>query len=55
MTWAFFAKYVDETYAIADTPGSTAAARPPAGLTLAELEAADEGADGLAEASDGLL
>jgi len=38
MTWAFFAKYVDETYAIADPSWVSAKGTTPAGLTLAELE-----------------
>ena len=37
-TWAFFAKYVDEAYAIADTTWINAGGKPPAGLTLAELQ-----------------
>jgi len=38
MTWAFFAKYVDESYAIADASWITSKGTSPAGLTLAELE-----------------
>jgi hypothetical protein len=38
MTWAFFAKYVDETYAIADSTWIDAKGTTPGGLTLAELE-----------------
>jgi len=38
MTWAFFAKYVDESYAIADASWITKKGTSPAGLTLAELE-----------------
>lgn len=38
MTWAFFAKYVDETYAIADRTWIEAGGKTPGGLTLAELE-----------------
>jgi hypothetical protein len=39
MTWAFFAKYVDETYAIADNFWINGGGKTPGGLTLAELEA----------------
>ena len=39
MTWAFFAKYVDETYAIADSAWINGGGKTPGGLTLAELEA----------------
>ena len=38
MTWAFFAKYVDETYAIADPDWIEATGKTPGGLTLSELE-----------------
>ena len=38
MTWAFFAKYVDEVYAIADTSWIEKKGTSPGGLTLAELE-----------------
>jgi hypothetical protein len=38
MTWAFFAKYVDEAYAIADRTWIEAGGKTPGGLTLAELE-----------------
>jgi hypothetical protein len=38
MTWAFFTKYVDETYAIADSVWIEGGGRTPGGLTLAELE-----------------
>jgi len=39
MTWAFFAQYVDETYAIADPMWIEATGKTPGGLTLAQLEA----------------
>jgi hypothetical protein len=39
MTWAFFAKYVDETYAIADSSWINSGGQTPGNLTLAELEA----------------
>ena len=39
MTWAFFAKYVDETYAIADNSWVNSGGQTPGGLSLAELEA----------------
>jgi len=39
MTWAFFAKYVDEVYAIADASWIGAKNTTPGGLTLAELDA----------------
>jgi len=39
MTWGFFAKYVDEVYAIADQAWIEATGKTPGGLTLAELEA----------------
>lgn len=39
MTWAFFAKFVDEAYAIADPWWIEATGKTPAGLTLATLEA----------------
>jgi hypothetical protein len=38
MTWAFFAKYVDEVYAIADETWIDAKGTSPGGLSLAELE-----------------
>ena len=38
MTWAFFAKYVDEVYAIADCTWLESGGRTPGGLTMAELE-----------------
>ncbi len=38
MSWAFFAQYVDEVYAIADTAWIDAKGTTPGGLTLAELE-----------------
>jgi hypothetical protein len=38
MTWAFFAKYVDEVYAIADSSWIEQGGSTPGGLTLAELE-----------------
>jgi hypothetical protein len=38
MTWRFFAKYVDEVYAIADSTWIDAKHTTPGGLTLAELE-----------------
>jgi hypothetical protein len=38
MTWAFFAKYVDETYAIADSTWIAGGGKTPGGLTLAALE-----------------
>ena len=38
MTWAFFAKYVDEVYAIADTTWIDSGGKTPGGLSLAELE-----------------
>jgi len=43
MTWAFFAKYVDEVYAIADASWITSKKTTPGGLTLAELEAQMKG------------
>jgi hypothetical protein len=39
MTWEFFAKYVDEVYAIADQSWVEKKGTSPAGLTLAQLEA----------------
>jgi hypothetical protein len=39
MTWAFFAAYVDEVYAIADSLWFENGGSTPGGLTLAELEA----------------
>jgi hypothetical protein len=38
MTWSFFAKYVDEVYAIADAGWMNDKGTSPGGLTLAELE-----------------
>jgi hypothetical protein len=38
MTWNFFAKYVDEVYAIADATWVGAKGTTPGGLTLADLE-----------------
>jgi hypothetical protein len=38
MTWSFFAKYVDEAYAIADSTWIDAGGETPAGLTMAQLE-----------------
>jgi hypothetical protein len=38
MTWAFFAKYVDEVYAIADPEWISKKGTTPGGLSLAELE-----------------
>ena len=38
MTWAFFAKYVDEVYAIADKTWVEKKGTTPGGLSLAELE-----------------
>ena len=38
MTWAFFAKYVDECYAIADTTWINAGGQTPGGLTMAQLQ-----------------
>ena len=43
MTWAFFAKYVDEVYAIADQSWVQTKGTSPAGLTLAQLEQQMEG------------
>lgn len=39
MTWEFFATYVDETYAIADSTWFTSKGTTPGGLSLEELEA----------------
>jgi hypothetical protein len=39
MTWAFFGKYVDEVYAIADASWVASTGKTPAGLSLADLEA----------------
>ena len=39
MTWDFFAKYVDEVYAIADRTWASAKHKTPGGLSLQELEA----------------
>jgi hypothetical protein len=38
MTWAFFAKYVDEVYAIADPAWVAATGQTPGGLTMTQLE-----------------
>jgi hypothetical protein len=38
MSWAFFAKYVDEVYAIADPAWVEKTGKTPAGLTVEELE-----------------
>ena len=38
MTWAFFAKYVDEVYGIADSTWINGGGQTPAGLTMAQLE-----------------
>jgi hypothetical protein len=38
MTWAFFAKYVDEVYAIADPTWVDKTGKTPGGLSLADLE-----------------
>jgi hypothetical protein len=38
MTWAFFAKYVDEVYAIADPDWVAKTGKTPGGLTIGELE-----------------
>jgi hypothetical protein len=43
MTWEFFAKYVDEVYAIADTTWINSKGTTPGGLSLAELEVQMEG------------
>jgi hypothetical protein len=40
MTWAFFDKFVDEAYAIADPEWMTTMKKTPGGLTLQELEQA---------------
>lgn len=40
MSWAFFAKYCDEAYALADPEWMTAIGKTPGGLSLAQLEAA---------------
>jgi hypothetical protein len=40
MTWAFFEKFVDEAYAIADPEWINAKQQTPGGLTVAQLEAA---------------
>lgn len=39
MTWAFFAQYCDEVYAIADPDWVASTGRTPGGLSLADLEA----------------
>jgi hypothetical protein len=46
MTWAFFAKYVDEVYAIADNTWIQKKGATPGGLTLAELEVQMKGLTG---------
>jgi hypothetical protein len=38
MTWDFFAKYVDEVYAIADQDWFDATGKTPGGLTLQQLQ-----------------
>jgi hypothetical protein len=38
MAWDFFAKYVDEVYAIADQAWADATGKTPGGLTLSQLE-----------------
>ena len=38
MAWDFFAKYVDEVYAIADQTWADATGKTPGGLTLQQLE-----------------
>ena len=43
MTWAFFAAYVDEVYAIADALWIESGGSTPGGLTLAELETQMQG------------
>jgi hypothetical protein len=43
MTWDFFAKYVDEVYAIADSTWLSAKGTTPGGLTMDELEAQMQG------------
>ena len=37
MTWSFFAKYVDEVYAIADQDWVQSTGKTPGGITMAEL------------------
>jgi len=39
MTWPFFAKYVDEVYAIADNTWINATGQTPLGLSVQDLEA----------------
>jgi hypothetical protein len=39
MTWAFFVKYVEEVYALADPDWLTHTGATPGGLSLAELKA----------------
>jgi hypothetical protein len=46
MSWAFFAKYVDEVYAIADNTWIQKMGATPGGLTLAELEVQMKGLTG---------
>jgi hypothetical protein len=48
MTWAFFAKFVDEVYAIADNTWIDKTGKTPGGLTLAELETQMQGLTGTA-------
>lgn len=43
MTWEFFAHFVDEVYAIADSEWVEATGKTPGGLTLAELETQMQG------------
>jgi hypothetical protein len=40
MTWAFFEKFVDEAYAIADPDWISAKKTTPAGLTIRQLQQA---------------
>jgi hypothetical protein len=51
MTWPFFAKFVDEVYAIADQSWIDAGGKTPAGMTLAELEQQMQGLKGAAAAT----
>jgi hypothetical protein len=43
MTWAFFEKFVDEAYALADPEWVAATGKTPAGLSLQQLEQAMQG------------
>lgn len=43
MTWEFFAKFVDEVYAIVDRGWAEATGKTPLGMTIAELEAQMQG------------